>query len=201
MKLYYAPLACSLADHIALIEAGAAFERERVDLRSKRTESGRHITEIAGKSYVPVLVLDDGEVLTENIAMLDWIAERYPALGLDGPLGRTRLIEALTFVSTEIHHAFKPFWHAGSKAEKAQAASVINRHMQYFADRMRGDYLFGGRASAADCYLFVMLLWAKRFDVPVPAALAALRERIAARPGARAAMAEEGLLEEERAGA
>lgn len=201
MKLYYAPLACSLADHIALHEAGAVFERERVDLRTKRTESGRDLVEIAGKSYVPVLVLDDGEVLTENIAVLDWIAGRYRTLGLDGRLGRTRLLEALTFISTEIHRAFKPFWHAGTDAEKAKAATVIDGHLRYFAERMAGPYLFGDRPSVADFYLFVMLLWARRFDVAVPEKLAALRERIATRPAARLAMAHEGLIEMEEAGA
>lgn len=201
MKLYYAPLACSLADHIALHEAGVDFDREQVDLRTKRTASGQNLIDIAGKSYVPVLELDDGTVLTENIAVLDWIAGRHPQLGLDGPLGRTRLLEALTFISTEIHRAFKPFWHSGTDAEKAKAEAVINGHMQYFADRMRGDYLLGDRPSVADFYLFVMLLWAKRFDVAVPEKLAALRERIAARPSARRAMAHEGLIEMEEAGA
>lgn len=200
MKLYYAPLACSLADHIALIEAGAAFEREQVDLRTKRTASGHDLVAIAGKGYVPVLVLDDGAVLTENIAILDWIAGRYPALGVAGPLGRTRLIEALTFISTEIHRAYKPFWHAASEEEKAQAARVIGTQLQYFAGRMADDYLFGAQPSVADFYLFVMLLWARRFAVPVPMVLEALRERIAARPAARAAMRHEGLLETEGAG-
>lgn len=202
MKLYYAPLACSLADHIALLEAGLTFEREQVDLRTKRTASGGTLVDIAGKSYVPVLVIEGGQVLTENIAVLDWIAGHYPALGVAGPLGRTRLLEALTFISTEIHRAFKPFWHAGSDTEKAKAGRVINGHMQYFAERMRGNYLFGDQPTVADFYLFVMLLWARRFDVPVPEALAALRERIAARPAVRAAMLHEGLIEhEERAGA
>ena len=194
MKLYYAPLACSLADHIALLEAGMQFEREQVDLRTKRTATGRDIIEITGKSYVPALVLDDGEVVTENIAVLDWIAGRYPALGLDGPLGRTRLLEALTFISTEIHRAFKPFWHNGSVAEKTHAAETINRHMQYFADRMRGDYLLGDHPSVADFYLFVMLLWAQRFGVTIPEEIVALGDRLSRRAAVREAMSVEGLL-------
>jgi glutathione S-transferase len=150
---------------------------------------------------VPVLVLDGGDVLTENIAVLDWIAAQHPQLGLSGPLGRTRVLEALTYVSTEIHRAFKPMWHPSSEADKAKARETIGHLLQHLGDRVVGDYLFGDTPTVADFYLFVMLLWAKRFDVPVPAALAALRERIAARPGVRAAMAEEGLLEVERAGA
>jgi len=193
MKLYYTPIACSLADHIALIEAGAAFDRERVDLKTKRTASGEALVDIAGKSYVPVLVLDDGEVLTENIAVLDWIAARYPALGVAGAMGRTRLLEALTFISTEIHRAFKPFWHASSDAEKARAARTVLGHLQYFADRLGGDYLFGPNPTVADCYLFVMLLWARRFEVAVPEPLARLRDRMLERPAVQAAMAFEGL--------
>ena len=194
MKLYFSPLACSLANHIALLEAGVAFDRERVDLKTKRTESGANIATIAGKGYVPVLVLDDGEVLTENIAVLDWIAARYPGLGVAGSLGRTRLIEALTYISTEIHRSFKPFWHASSDADRKMAGEAIAQQFQYFADRLGGSYLFSDRPSVADFYLFVMLLWAKRFDVPVPDALQHLCDRVGRRPAAQAAMAYEGLI-------
>lgn len=192
MKLYYAPLACSLADHIALLEAGVEPDLERVDLKTKLTASGRSLADIAGKSYVPALVLNGGEVLTENIAVLDWIAAEYPKLGIAGPLGRTRLIEALTFISTEIHRAFKPFWHAGSIADRKRAAETVQRHMQYLSKRLDSDYLFGATPSVADFYLFVMLLWAQRFDVEVPERVVALRERIASRSATRAAMLLEG---------
>jgi len=194
MKLYYSPLACSLADHIALLEAGVPLERERVDLRTKTTSGGDSLAAIAGKSYVPVLVLDDGEVLTENIAVLDWIAGRFPKLGVSGPLGRTRLIEALTYISTEIHRSFKPFWHAGSVAEKDKASRTITEQLQYFADRLCGDFLFADKPSVADFYLFVMLLWAKRFGVAIPAPLLALGDRLAARPATQEAMRHEGLI-------
>jgi glutathione S-transferase len=119
MKLYYSPLACSLADHIALLEAGVPFERERVDLKTKRTESGGDFNDVTRKGYVPALVLDSGEILTENIAVLDWLASQYPALGVAGKLGRTRLLESLAFISTEVHRNFKPMWHASSEAQKA----------------------------------------------------------------------------------
>lgn len=194
MKLYYTPLACSLADHIALLEAGVPFERERVDLKTKRTESGRLLMAIAGKSYVPVLELDNEEVLTENIAVLDWIAWQNPELGVPGILGRTRLLEALTFISTEIHRAFKPFWHASSVGDKARAATTVTGHLQFFADRLMGDYLLGDRPTVADFYLFVMLLWAQRFGVEIPAAIVALGERLSVRPAVREAMIYEGLL-------
>jgi glutathione S-transferase len=98
MKLYYTPGACSLADHIALREAGIAFDSERVDLKTKTTASGADFTAINAKGYIPTLVLDDGAVLTENIAVLDYIAAKAPALGLDGPLGRTRMLKALSYI-------------------------------------------------------------------------------------------------------
>lgn len=194
MKLYYSPLACSLADHIALEEAGAAFERETVNLKTKRTGSGDDFTTVTRKGYVPVLVLDSGETLTENVAVLDWIAAQYPALGVEGPMGRTRVLEALTYVSTEIHRSFKPLWHQGSDAEKAKARTTITSQLDLFANGLKTDYLFGEKPSVADFYLFVMLLWAARFQVPVPAPLEALRARIAARPAVRIAMKREGLV-------
>lgn len=194
MKLYYSPLACSLADHIALEEAGVSFERESVNLKTKRTGSGDDFTTVTRKGYVPALVLDSGETLTENIAVLDWIASQYPPLAVAGPLGRTRLLEALTYVSTEIHRSFKPMWHQSSDAEKARASATITSQLEFVADGLETDYLFGDKPSVADFYLFVMLLWAARFHVPVPAPLQALRVRMAARPAVRIAMDREGLV-------
>lgn len=194
MKLYYSPLACSLADHIALEEVGVDYERERVDLHAKRTASGRNFLEVTRKGYVPVLVFDDGQVLTENIAVLDWIASRYPQLSIGGPFGRTRVLEALTYISTEIHRAFKPMWRPSEEAEKAKARETITSLLQLFDDTIEGDYLFGSQPTVADFYLFVMLLWAARFNVPVPSKLDALRERVAARPAVQTAMRDENLI-------
>lgn len=199
MKLYYSPLACSLADHIALREAGFAFDLERVDLKTHRTESGRDFHEVSAKGYVPVLVLDDGQIVTENVAVLDWIATMAPGLSADGPTGRTRTLEALTYITTEIHHAFKPMWHGGSADEKARAGARVTALLALPAAGLQGDYLFGDRPGVADFYLFVMLLWAERFDVGTPGPLQALRDRMRARPAVRAAMVYEGLLPEETA--
>jgi glutathione S-transferase len=193
VKLYYSPLACSLADHIALLEAGVPFDRESVDLKTKRTASGTAFADIVPKGYVPALVLDDGEILTENIAILDWLATQYPALGVSGDLGRTRVLEALAFVSTEIHRSFKPMWHAGNDAEKVRARATISSLFDSLADGLVGDYLFGATPSVADFYLFVMLLWAERFDIGIPEPFSALRNRMASRPAVQAAMQQEGL--------
>ena len=193
MKLYYAPLACSLADHIALLEAGASFEREKVNLKTKRTASGADYTNVSPKGYVPALVLDNGEILTENIAVLDWLASQYPKLAGPGDIGRTRVLEVLAFISTEVHQRFKPMWHSESENQKAQARAKISGLLQYLADGLAGDYLFGETPTVADFYLFVMLLWAERFDVDVPPPLVVLRRRIESRPAVSAAMRHEGL--------
>jgi glutathione S-transferase len=194
MKLYYSPLACSLADHIALLEAGVPFERERVDLKTKRTASGGDFNDVTRKGYVPALVLESGAILTENIAVLDWLAMQYPALGVPGKLGRTRVLEALAFISTEVHRNFKPMWHASSEAEKAQARATLSKLLDLLAESLQGDYLFGAAPSVADFYLFVMLLWAERFDVRVHAPFVALRQRMASRPAVQAAMQQEWLV-------
>ena len=194
MKLYYAPGACSLADHIALHEAGLSFEHEKVDLRAKKTESGADYTVINPKGYVPTLVTDDDETITENVAILDWIAFKAPSLTPPVRLARTRLLETLAYISTELHKSFKPFFAGGSDDEKAKAGETINKRLTYLVDTMQGDYLFGDAVSAADCYLFVILLWAGKNQLQVPAALDAYRERMMARPAVQKAMKHEGLI-------
>ena len=194
MKLYYAPGACSLADHIALHEAGLSFEHEKVDLKAKRTEAGVDFSTVNPKGYVPALRLDTGEVLTENVAILNWIAQQDSKLAPSGPMAHTHLLEALAFISTEIHKSFKPFFAGAGEGDKAKAGEVIVKRMGYLADTMKGEYLFGSTVSVADCYLFVMLLWAKKFNVEPPAPLIAFRERMTTLPSVHKAMKHEGLI-------
>ena len=193
MKLYYAPGACSLADHIALHEAGLSFDHEKVDLKSKRTEAGVDFATVNPKGYVPALTLDSGETLTENIAILDWIAHQDSRLAPSGPMGHTRLLEALAFISTEIHKSFKPFFAGGGDSDKTKAGEMIGKRMGHLSDTMKGDYLFGATVGVADFYLFVMLLWAKKFGVEPPAPLVAFRERMMTLPSVHKAMEHEGL--------
>jgi len=193
MKLYYAKGACSLADHIALLEAGLRFETEAVDIHTKRTRSGADFHDVNPKGYVPALVLDSGEIITENIAVLDWIAEQNPVLKPMGNLARTRVLEMLTFISTEIHRAFKTFWHDGAESEKLQARETLATLLEFTATQMRGDYLFGDTLSVADCYLFVMLRWAEKFGIAVPQALLRLQWRMEERSSVQAAIAQEQL--------
>lgn len=193
MKLYYAQGACSLASHIALIEAGLEFDIEAVDLHAKRTASGGDYLKINPRGYVPALTFDGGEAVTESIALLDWIAQHKPSLQPSGPLGRTRQLEMLSFIESDIHHAFKPMWHEGSEAELRAASEKVAGCLQFAATRMRGDYLFGDEFCAADGFLFVMLRWADKFGVAVPDALLRLRRQVARRPAVEAAIrSEEG---------
>jgi glutathione S-transferase len=196
MKLYYAPGACSLASRISLHEAGLSADFEKVDLKTKITERGDDYSAINPAGSVPMLVLDDGARLIENVAVLDLIADREPQLGPGGPLGRTRLIEMLSYLSSELHAAFKPFWHASGEAEKARAAEAVAKRLEFLESRMLGLYLFGPRFTVADAYLFVMLRWARAFGVPLSDRLLGYFERILERSAVRQALSEEGLVEE-----
>ena len=150
MILYLAPGACSLADHIALHEAGLNFDHVKVDLKTHRTEDGRDYTVINPKGYVPALLLNSGEILTENIAILSWISDQsIPALF--GDFARYRLLEALAYVSTEIHKSFKPYFTPGATEDaKASAGQTILKRLTFIAEWLNQDYLLGAGFSVAD---------------------------------------------------
>lgn len=193
MKLYYAPGACSLSGRISLHEAGFPADFERVDIKTKITEAGYDYVAINPKGYVPMLVLDDGNAVTENVAVLELIADREPNLAPGGPLGRTRLIEMLSWLSTELHVAFKPFWHSGDEAERAAAAEAVAKLLAIVEEHINELYLFGPRFTVADAYLFVMLRWALAFGVRLSPEMLGYFERVAERPTVQKALAEEGL--------
>jgi glutathione S-transferase len=193
MKLYLAPGACSLAEHIALHEAGIPFDRVTVDLRTKRTEDGRDYNEINPKGYVPALVLDDGQMLTENVAILDWIADHCPRLAPKGPLAHSRMLEMLAFISTEIHKQFGRTFFPTSDAEKDAAYQKIDKRLAYLAERLKTDYLFGTDMTVADAYLYVMLRWTNMKGRQLPEALVAYKARMDARPAVKLALQHEEL--------
>ena len=195
MKLYYAPGACSLAARIALHEAQLLADFERVDIGTKTTEHGQDYTSINPNGYVPALVLDDGGVVTENTAVLDLISSIDPALAPGGPLGRTRLIEMLSWLSTELHVAFKPFWHLQDEIARSAASSRVADLLKRASEHINGLYLFGPRFTVADAYLFAMLRWAQNFGVPMSSDMVEYFERVAERETVRRALAEEGLVD------
>jgi glutathione S-transferase len=194
MILYLAAGACSLTDHIALNEASLPFEQVIVDLKKRRTEDGRDYNSINPKGYVPALTLDSGEMLTENVAILSWIADQAPKLAPKGTLGRYRLLEALAYISTEVHKSFKPFFasDADDKAKAAAGQAIIKR-LSFLAERLKDDYLLGPEFSVADAYLFVMLMWSKKTGLSIPNPLSAYFDRIQARPAVQRSLVEEKL--------
>lgn len=199
MKLYYSPGACSLASHIALLEAGLPFEAVRVG-RDKKTSDGNDFNVINPKGYVPALALDDGQLLTEGTAVLQYIADRNPASGLAPPAGdlqRYRLLEWLGYINSEIHKNFSPFFNPAATAQmKDMAKANLQRRLTY-AEQALGDrpFLLGERFTVADAYLFTILGWgpAAGVDIGQWPGLKALHARVGARPQVQAAMKAEGL--------
>ncbi len=198
MKLYFAPGSCSLSPHIVLKELGLPFELVRVDFATKKTSDGTDFTTINPKGYVPTLQLDNGEILTEGPAIVQYLADQKPESGLapsNGTLPRYHLQEWLNFVSTEIHKGFSPLFNP--KLPDAAREIFIAKMKQRFGELdkvlARRDYLMGEKFSVADAYLFTLLGWSRNFglDLGEWKHLADYRQRIAARPAVKAALESE----------
>ena len=200
MKLYLSQGACSLAAHIALEEAALAYDTEVVDLRTKQLASGGDYTQINPEGYVPALLLDDGELLTELPAIAQYIADLVPERQLAPPNGtreRYRLQAWLTFIGTELHKSFIPFFIPGAGEEwKKFGRGVLKRRLAWtngeLADR---QYLMGEGFTVADAYLFTVLSWTKFIPLELGQwpNLTAFQQRVAARPAVRAVLQAEGL--------
>jgi glutathione S-transferase len=199
MKLYFMPGACSLASLISLYEAGITVELAKVDKRTKRVD-GEDFTRINPKGYVPALRLDDGEVLTENIAVLQYIADRKPQSKLAPPAGtleRYRLMEWLGFINSELHKSFGPLFNAEAKDEVKQ---YTRHNLQKRLDWLQSawgtrKFLMGDQFTVADAYLYVVLSWASHvgFDLSKWPQLKVFFDRVASRPQVIAARKAEGL--------
>ena len=201
MKLYYAPGACSLASHIALHETGLPFEIEKVDFATKKTDRGDDFMQINPKGYVPTIKLDDGSILTEGGAILQYIADQQPDSGLApraGTMERYRLQEWLTFIGTEIHKMFSPIFNKAATEEvKANARNLISKRLGYVETQMANKpYLMGDKFSVADAYLFTIVRWSNfaGLDLSPFPRLNEYMARVAARSKVQAAMQAEGLL-------
>lgn len=201
MKLYYSPGACSLASHIALIEAGLAFEAVKVEGRGQKTAGGEDYAKVTAKGYVPALRLDDGAVLTEGTAILPYVGDRNPGSGLApaaGTMARYRLHEWLGYINSEVHKNFSPFFAPGTTDEqKAAAKTNLGRRFEFVQTEL-GDkpFLLGDHFTVADAYLFTVLGWCAYVGIDLGQwpGLKSYHGRIAARPGVQAAMRAEGLL-------
>ncbi|MBC7471172.1 MAG: glutathione transferase GstA [Ramlibacter sp.] len=201
MKLYYSPGSCSLSPHIALREAGLAFEPVLASIKSHQLQDGTDYYGINPLGYVPMLELDDGTRLREGPAIVQYIADQVPTKNLapaNGTLPRYRLQEWLTFIGTEVHKQFSPLFNSAMPEEvkKMQRDKLASR-FQWIDAQLKGkQYLMGDNFSVADGYLFTVTNWAKStmIDLAVYPNLVAYRERVAARPAVQEAMKAEGLL-------
>lgn len=202
MKLYYSKGACSLSPHIVLCETGIKFELERVDLATHKTESGVDFVTINPKGYVPALLLDNGEVLTEGPAIVQYIADQYPQANLAPPAGtlaRARLQEQLTFIGTELHKQFSPLFSPANSAEIKSAAVAKIQSRLAFVEKQFADgrsYLLGEQFSVADAYLFVVVGWTFHMKLSLEnyPHIAAFHKRVASREKVQEAMRQEGLI-------
>ena len=204
MKLYYSPGACSLAPHIAMRELGIPVELKKVDLKAKQYEGGDY-KQVNGKGYVPAIATDDGTVLTECPAILQYLADQKPEAGLapkNGTMERYHLQEWLNFLTSEVHKQFSPLFRPNTPEEyKSIAKENLGKRFDWLDQQLAGkDYLTGKQFSVADAYLFVLTNWTKptNIDLSKWPNVQAFQKRVAARPKVKEAMQAEGLLPKEQ---
>ncbi|MDF3415838.1 glutathione transferase GstA [Sulfitobacter sp. M57] len=207
MRLHYKPGACSMASHIILNELGIPFELDKTDTELGTTEAGQDFRKISPNGYVPALVTNDGDIITENPAVLQYLADQIPDAGLapsNGTLERTRLQEALNFVSSELHKSFSPFFSGAELNDEARKKTEagVGRRVAHI-ERSLADgraFLLGDAYTVVDAYAFVVLNWAGFVGVSLGAwpKTQAYVAHIAARPATVKAMVAEGLIEQEQ---
>jgi glutathione S-transferase len=203
MKLYYAPGACSLSPHIVARELGIPVELKKVNTKDKTVEGGGDYWQVNGRGYVPALELDNGQVLTEGPAIVQYLADQKPDAGLapkNGSIERYRLQEWLNFLTSEVHKQFSPLFKPNTPEEyKKVAKENIATRFDWLDKQLAGkDYLSGKSFSVADAYLFVLLNWTKfqAIDLAKWPNLAAFQARVGARPKVQEALQAEGLLKQ-----
>jgi glutathione S-transferase len=201
MELFYAPGACSLAPHIVAREAGLPVKLVKVDLAKKKTQSGEDYLAINAKGYVPAIRESGGEVMTEVANLVQYLADKKPASGLAPAFGtpeRYKLMEWLTFISSELHKTFSwLFYPTTPEATKAAVNAKLAQRFAWLDQELEGrDYLMGKSFTAADAYAFTILNWAGmlKIDLDRYANIKAFMARVAARPKVQEALEAEGLL-------
>ena len=200
MKLYYAPGACSLSPHIVLEESGLPFELEKVDLQTKETASGHDFYLVNTKGSVPALELDDGQVLTEGAAIVQYLGDQVPEkelIPLPKTMERYRVMEWLNFIATELQKSFTPIFNPAYTSCREEARKTLLRQFDFVDRRLTGkSYVMGERFTVVDAYLFTISTWIEAAELSVDQwkALSAYRKRISERPAVYKAMMAEGLV-------
>ena len=202
MKLYYAPGACSLSPHIVASEAGINLDLEKVDLQAKSTASGQDYSKINPKGYVPALQLDNGEVLTEGPAIVQFLADQKPASKLApaaGTFERYRLQEMLGYLNSEIHKTYGPMFNpAITPAERADKIAYLQKRYALIEQALgKHKFLLGDQFTVADAYLFTVTNWADHLKVDLSKfpKLQAFQKAVSARPAVQKALRAEGLIQ------
>jgi glutathione S-transferase len=196
MDIFFSPLACSMASRIVVYEAGGQANFIRVDAKAGRTADGQDYAKINPKGLVPAIRTDEGEVLTENAAVLQYLGDRFPQAGLaPGGFDRSLLQQWLSFIGTELHTGvFHPLFasKAGTDA-KAFAREEAARRLGYLNDHLEGRDWLLDRFTVADAYLAVVLNWAAfvKLDLSPYPNVEAFLDRARARPSIAKALSEE----------
>ena len=200
MKLFYKPGACSLASHITLRESGIDFTLDGVDLAKKRLENGDDYFAVNPKGQVPALLLDDGTLLTEGVAIMQYLADSVPDRQLLAPTGtisRYKTLEWLNYIATELHKGFTPLFRPDTPEEyKPIVRAQLEKKLRYVNDALQeGLCLCGQRFTIADSYLFTVLRWAKavKLNMEGLSHIDVYMARVAERPCVAAALKAEGL--------
>jgi glutathione S-transferase len=200
MKLYYSSGACSLSPHIVALEAGIALQFEKVDGKAKRTESGQDFWQVNPKGYVPALELDNGELLTEGPAIVQYLADLKPESHLapaNGTLARYRLQEMLGYINSELHKSYSPlFKEETPEVTRAERKEYLQRRYQFIEDVLaKQPWLLGDHFTVADAYLFTVTNWARHVELDLSGfpALLAFQKRVADRPAVQTVLEADGL--------
>ncbi|HUQ74676.1 MAG TPA: glutathione transferase GstA [Burkholderiales bacterium] len=203
MKLYYAPGACSLSPHIVARELGLPIELKKVNTKDKTIDGGGDFWKVNPRGYVPALELDNGQVLTEGPAIVQYLADQKADAGLApkwGSIERYRLQEWLNFLTSEIHKSFSPLFKPNTPEEyKKIAKENLAGRFDWLDKQLASKEYLLGSFSVADAYLFVLLGWTKptQIDLARWPNLAAFHKRVGSRPKVREALQAEGLLPKE----
>jgi glutathione S-transferase len=202
MKLYYMAGACSLATHICLHEAGAEFEATGLDRKNRTFSDGEPIEKVNSKGYVPILKLDNGEILTENVAILMYVGDQFAAAQLTpspgAGLARYRMAEWLAFINSEVHKAFTPLFYPGASDDlKKFATGNVTKRLSWVNNNLGSrKFLAAEHFTAADAYLFTVVGWTAhvKIDLGQWPNIKRYHAELATRPSVVAAMKAEGLI-------